>query len=372
MKQSKVSFGSQIQDVFNMETFALECVIDAIKSDEIKQLTTDYCAQYQTICNDFDMVNGDVLKTRYDDKVKPLKSNIPYVTFSGEFRIRNNGQLINHSNIIVIDIDNPHGWEMSNCENVEHWREALKTDNKVLFFFRSPTNGFKIGFRKPTNMEHADAYYSAMMHCKTVYNFDVDVSGKDVSRACFLSYDVNVWANYDCNELELIERVAESSNVGSCDAPVSLKTFTHETKPLTWITLERAVYVVKSLPKSHYDNAVYSDWLKVGLALHYQFKGNETALKIWQWWSSQDYAGYNDNGCIKTWNSFTHNGSQLITFTSLLTKREYGKIVSDLRDDLITMLIGRFDNKADSIREYKDIAHKMSNEAQVRLMQRLY
>ena len=359
MKARRVSVGCNIKDPSEMLTFSLGEVLDGI--GDVR--TRDYVESYQNAYDDFVRSNG--LKEEYEKDIKPLKANIPYCTFSGSFSHRKNESLIKHSNVILIDIDNPKLWDAETpCLNVEYWRERLKEDSHVLFFFRSPTNGFKLGFVKGDDDKHLDSYVSAMTHCRDTYGLPVDESGKDVSRACFLNYDPDVWINWDAVQMPIIEgieprikftKIVKNSDRVDVSSNKQLGNI-HTVKPLGWIEEKRAEWILDNLNPSVWDKGDYDDWLKVGMALHFQFNGNRGALKLWESWSDRA-----NNGCSGKWHTFNNGGSAQITFTSLMTKKRYGSVVSDDRDDLIEGLILRFESKNERIKEYNAIGRKMSD-----------
>lgn len=310
-------------------------------------------------------VDASGSKEEYEKDIKPLKADIPYCTFSGSFNHRKNESLIEHTNVILIDIDNPKLWDAETpCLNVEYWRERLREDEHILFFFRSPTNGFKLGFIKSENDKHLDAYVSALAHCKDTYGLPVDESGKDVSRACFLNYDPDIWVNWDAAQIRIIEnvdtRIKPSKIVRNADGHDTSSNNQarniHAVKPLEWIDSERAEWILDNLNPSVWNRDGYDDWLKVGMALHFQFHGSSDALKLWETWS-----GRVNNGCSCKWHTFNNGGSAQITFTSLMTKKQYGSVVSDDRDDLIEGLVMRFDSRSERIKAYNAIGRKMAD-----------
>lgn len=78
------------------------------------------------------------------------------------------------------------------------------------------------------------------------------------------------------------------------------------------------------------------DWLRVGMALHFQFEGDPEALAIWDEFSAQEgcgeYLGYND--VQSQWESFRTNHPNPVTFASLRqTSRQHVKAESVLRDN---------------------------------------
>jgi hypothetical protein len=61
----------------------------------------------------------------------------------------------------------------------------------------------------------------------------------------------------------------------------------------------------------------YESWIKVGAALHHQFAGSNRGLEVWDQWSRQDAARYDQGVMAAKWRSFG-NSSRVITFASVI------------------------------------------------------
>ena len=141
-------------------------------------------------------------KTRYchataitDPKVyKGYKEkNLPAVTFSGTFPKgkRKAQHLIRHSSFITIDID---GLLPSQIPDL--LAELAQMPHVVLAFISPSGLGIKVIVRVnpiPTNdLEHKGAYQACLDFFEDLadeYEFEVDTSGKDCSRLCYLAHD---------------------------------------------------------------------------------------------------------------------------------------------------------------------------------------
>jgi len=72
-------------------------------------------------------------------------------------------------------------------------------------------------------------------------------------------------------------------------------------KPKSEFSLKQAMHVVSYLDA----DCDYTLWIKVGMALHHQFNGSETAFKIWDAWSAQSPSEYKDGKDLITyWHHF--------------------------------------------------------------------
>jgi len=118
-------------------------------------------------------------------------SNFDYCTFSGTFTARNDKALIKHSGLLCLDFDH--------LNNIEALFNQLLNDEyfDTLLLFRSPSgNGLKwIIPIDITETTHANYFISVSNYIQATYNIEVDKSGKDISRACFLSHDPQAYIN---------------------------------------------------------------------------------------------------------------------------------------------------------------------------------
>lgn len=126
------------------------------------------------------------------DKVKARKfkeQNFDYATFSGVFTSRENGALVRHSGLFVVDFDH--------VADVGGLKQQLLKDayfETELLFVSPSGNGLKwiitIDLQKATHQQWAQSISSYLL--KT-YGLKMDPSGKDVARACFIPHDPNVY-----------------------------------------------------------------------------------------------------------------------------------------------------------------------------------
>jgi len=117
--------------------------------------------------------------------------NFDYVTFSGLFSKRNDVALIQHSGLITLDFDH--------VSNLQEQKETLLQDKyfETELMFVSPSGeGLKwIISIDLKECSHQDWFQAIATYLKTTYQLEVDKSGKDISRACFLPYDPVIYIN---------------------------------------------------------------------------------------------------------------------------------------------------------------------------------
>lgn len=122
-------------------------------------------------------------------KFKALK--LDYATFSGTFEKRNDKALLNHSGLLTIDFDH--------IADLQQLKYQLLNDEyfETELLFVSPS-GDGLKWIIPidiTEATHQNFFNAIANYIKEVYQLEVDKSGKDVSRACFLPFDPEVFIN---------------------------------------------------------------------------------------------------------------------------------------------------------------------------------
>lgn len=148
----------------------------------------------------YDLIKGNdfagqttMLRGITDEKEarKYKATHFDYVTFSGTFTKRCDEALKVHSGLLTLDFDH--------ITNTADLKARLLEDEyfETELLFDSPSgNGLKwvitIDLSKST---HAVWFKAIEAYIKLTYQLEVDKSGKDVSRACFLPCDREVYIN---------------------------------------------------------------------------------------------------------------------------------------------------------------------------------
>ena len=161
-------FKAPVRNVFPTETMRLHQVFALITSDKYKKITEDL------------RVITDVKEAR-----KFKANRFDYVTFSGTFEKRSDSNLLKHSNLLTIDFDH--------LDKLQELKTQLLNDEcfETEMLFTSPSgDGLKWIIRIDIlEVSHSEYFIAVANYIKQTYNIEVDQSGKDVSRACFLPYD---------------------------------------------------------------------------------------------------------------------------------------------------------------------------------------
>ena len=144
-----------------------------------------------------------VLKqTATKEEYNAQKSMLPAALLNGKF-IRANNYGFNASNgLFNVDIDGLEG------NIAEHKRELISAIPSIVYCFASPSNeGLKIGININADKIKSDAdfklYFPQIRSLFESNNYTIDESCKDISRKCFVSYDADVYTNYNAPAYEL-------------------------------------------------------------------------------------------------------------------------------------------------------------------------
>ncbi|HYG23363.1 MAG TPA: BT4734/BF3469 family protein [Verrucomicrobiae bacterium] len=139
-----------------------------------------------------------------DDKknaIKPMKKQLPAVTWSGKFHTRSNSGIELHSGLLCADLD-----ELAQPHAV---KESLKRSQHLWLVATSPSGaGLKAIFRVPASADgHAASFEAVRNHIGELAGPEaaakVDVQCKDVSRLCFVTDDPQAVVNPSACEIEV-------------------------------------------------------------------------------------------------------------------------------------------------------------------------
>ena len=140
-------------------------------------------------------ITGDYKKAKL--AVDPLKKQLPGVTWTGTFSGRASDKLIQHSGLLVADLD-------SLGEKLADIRKKLLNSPHLWALFVSPSgDGLKAVHRVSADaQEHPASWRAVQKHVLELTGVQIDQSGKDPARLCFLSFDPDLYHNANATEIE--------------------------------------------------------------------------------------------------------------------------------------------------------------------------
>lgn len=185
--KGRVSYYNNVCDTTSKSWVGFEDILNFIKCspDNLINLTKELNSLYS--------IDEDLYKQK--------KRQLPMICASGCFTYRN-GDLSNlneYSNILILDFD----WEKPNPVEIEAFRHKLiyyATQLHIYAIWKSPAKGIKAAM---IHNNKESAYHTELFNSikdNLYYHTpQLDMTGKDIARACFLCHDSNLFINTDPN-----------------------------------------------------------------------------------------------------------------------------------------------------------------------------
>lgn len=189
-------------------------------NDELKKVTLDYL--YHNLRNPKPSIESRIRQLRIIRDLDPkqyamLKRQLPYIVcgvFNPPYRTKENFAYIEY---FIVDIDHISDKNM----NLNAIRSQLENDPRIVMSFVSPSeDGLKLLFHLSERCYDIGLYtlfYKVFIHQFSVdYNLEqvVDTKTSDVSRACFISIDPNVYYNADATPI-ILSKFIDKNDVSS-------------------------------------------------------------------------------------------------------------------------------------------------------------
>lgn len=202
------------------------------------------------------------------DSYKALKIKLPIVTFCGTFE---NGRklenLSNYNSIMILDIDHI---DLSMLNNV---KEKLAKDKYVYSVWLSPSNeGLKALVKiKSSPEDHKSSFNSLKEYFKIKYNIELDNSGSDITRLCFVSWDENLYINKDSKiyEDKLADKIEDKVKSKKSNLNKSLVKSAFATEGLNKSEHRKIIsLIIKYLKRKEKSiTGSFDEWLRVALGI---------------------------------------------------------------------------------------------------------
>lgn len=195
---------------------------------------------------------------------KPFKEELPAVTISGRFSALKGQHPDPHSGCIAADLDEL-GDELSAV------RGRARNSPYLIGDFVSPTgSGLKLIFRCDPNREHRESFGDVAEYCSRVIGKEVDRSGSNVNRLCFLSHDPDALLRPDAE-------IIPQRRKGAGQKPIT--PLNDSQPPLEGVTEQAAEDALGQIdPDCDRDT-----WIRVAMALKHHF--GEEGYTLWDSWS---------------------------------------------------------------------------------------
>ena len=173
---NKVSVFKTIKDIATPELTSVKSIADRIRTGgKLK----DYLIELK-----------DLPKEEY----KKGKGKLPIICFGGEFEKRTKDGLITASGLLTLDFDG--------VDDMDKLKQKIESKPYTVLNFKSPSHdGYKAVVRIP--IVKSDEEYKVFFKALQKEFPELDESGKDISRACYFSYDPEIYTNYYAVEYRL-------------------------------------------------------------------------------------------------------------------------------------------------------------------------
>ena len=165
-------------------------------------------------------IKGDTYKDTCDairrapdkDTRSALKATLPAVTASGRFSKRSISALLEHSGILIADLDLDDNEQLIEEQHMAATRARLCADSMVHFLFKSPSGGLKVGVKidATDSATHKAAFITVRDWFLDTHGLVIDAACSDVSRLCFLSHDTEACYQADSETFKTVEAAVEA------------------------------------------------------------------------------------------------------------------------------------------------------------------
>lgn len=148
------------------------------------------------------------LRVEPDETIqKKIKVELPVVRFCGEFVRSGKDHLKKSSGLMILDFDH--------LDKSVEFKKELSNNPLIFAAWISPRgNGVKALIKIPL-VDNDDQYKAIFAQVNKLFD-GLDQSGKDISRACFESYDPDIYVNLESEKFEYIpEEVLQPINIGT-------------------------------------------------------------------------------------------------------------------------------------------------------------
>lgn len=181
--------------IYKVEDKPLEKILNDIKKGTYKAEISDI---------------RNLLSNDYKKEADQLKKQLQAFTVSGTF---SNGRSIDkidtYSQYVILDID-----KLSESQLKEVKQIARLAPYTYASFISPSGKGLKIIVKVSSTKEHhKEAYNQVVAYYEQALNIDIDTSGSDICRLCFMSYDEDCFINLNADTFEVNIKLEEEKPI---------------------------------------------------------------------------------------------------------------------------------------------------------------
>lgn len=285
MKQAVSVFSNFVNKV---KDIPLEKILNDIK-------TGTYKAEISDIRN---QINKDDMEA-----VSQLKKQLLAFTVSGTFTNgRSVNKIENYSQYVILDIDKLSVSQLTEITNLSRLAPYTYAS------FVSPSGkGLKIIVKVNTQKEHhKEAYKQVMTYYEQALNIDIDTSGSDICRLCFVSYDKEIHIKNNADTFQVVQKSKETIKLGKLN---------NEPKNNIELYIQEIEQTTTDITR------IYQVWRNIGFAISKEYgeTGREYYHRI-----SRYHTKYNHKECDNQYsNCLKAKGSGINISTFYYTAHEH-------------------------------------------------
>jgi len=172
----------------------IQTSFDRIKQGKNKDIIHEIRALQKQINKSQDDEVKDHLKTTKDK----LKKELPAMVYTGKFKGRGNDNCTEYNGLIVLDFDHV---------DVTYTKSELKQREYIMAVWTSPSgDGVKALAKIDSDSKDDKIHKEFYRQIRLDLNYlGLDTAGKDISRACFESYDPEIYVRDNVQNFELAQ-----------------------------------------------------------------------------------------------------------------------------------------------------------------------
>ena len=302
-------------------------------------------------------------KKQQEIKANSLKFILPVSMVS----LQRRSEFANRIELIILDIDNGKGISLPEIheklaeKNLNHWLYTTISHTE-----KSPKYRVIV---EANGLMTPDLYNQCIVAVTHILgltigppssNSNVDSTSRDVVHAMFLPakfrsnpqhFEEIKFAEgrpFNPSDInwEAVENIIERVSARKIDGTASIG---YSQPPMEGLSKDTVNSILNQIRHMAID---YDEWLKVGMAIHHQYRGNEEGFQTWDYWSRTNGEDkYDKIGVQKAWESFNGHrpvNQRAITFRSCFSwamQEDWKPVVS--RDDLTPLFIDIQDLRED-------------------------
>lgn len=234
-----------------------------------------------------------------------LKTKLPALVPAGEFSHRKTHSLTKYWGRIVMDIDH--------IKDPERLRAMIKSNHEpsVIMAFLSPSGtGLKVIHQleypvlksiDETVDFHKQAFVSLIILYKSKYKVtEIDLSGSDLCRLCYYSYDDKAYYNPDAKGWAFEYRKKTERSIPALDSKIEgyFTRFGNDPERANLKIVQNIIHWCINENVSLLDN--YNDWVRAMFALKNTFCNSKIGYELFSQLSSTSFK-YNPEECARKW-----------------------------------------------------------------------